>query len=85
VIDKERVSIDMPAKVENAKIALISDSLELKNPEGDAKISITDPSQLQSFVDREEQMLKEIVNKIKLVGANVIFCQKGLMMLFNII
>jgi len=78
IIDKERVSIDMPIKVENAKIGLISESLELKNPDTEAKISITEPSQLQSFVDREEQMLKEIVNKIKLSGANVIFCQKGI-------
>jgi len=78
VIDKERVSIDMPVKVENAKIALVSDALELKNPEAEAKISITEPSQLQSFVDREEQILKNIVEKIKYSGANVIFCQKGI-------
>tara|TARA_Y100000310_G_C20672377_1_gene811012 strand:- start:948 stop:2558 length:1611 start_codon:yes stop_codon:yes gene_type:complete len=78
IIDKEKVSIDMPNKVQDAKIALISDSLELKNPEGDAKISVTDPSQLQSFIDREEQMLKQIVDKIKIIGANVIFCQKGI-------
>src|SRR3989338_7760351 len=45
VIDKERVSIDMPLKVQNAKIALISEALEVKNLEGDAKISITDPNQ----------------------------------------
>jgi len=78
IIDKERVSIDMPQKVEDARIALISDSLELKNPEADAKISVTDPSQLQNFVEREEQMLKEIVEKIKFSGANVIFCQRGI-------
>tara|TARA_Y100000310_G_scaffold345669_1_gene468022 strand:+ start:3120 stop:4748 length:1629 start_codon:yes stop_codon:yes gene_type:complete len=78
VLDKGKVSIDMPKKVENARIALISDSLELKSPEGDTKISITDPSQLQDFVDREEQMLKQIVDKIKITGANVIFCQKGI-------
>jgi len=78
IIDKARVSIDMPIKVENAKIALISNSLELKSPDAEAKISVTDPSQLQSFVDREEQMLKEIVDKIKFSGANVIFCQKGI-------
>ncbi len=78
IIDKERVSIDMPQKIENARIALISDSLELKSPDAEAKISVTDPSQLQSFVDREEQMLKEIVDKIKFSGANVIFCQKGI-------
>tara|TARA_Y100000034_G_scaffold136075_1_gene210634 strand:+ start:4511 stop:6127 length:1617 start_codon:yes stop_codon:yes gene_type:complete len=78
VIDKERVSIDMPRKIEGAKIALISDSLELKNPEVDTKVSITEPSQLQEFVEREEKMLKSIVNKIKLSGANVVFCQKGI-------
>jgi archaeal chaperonin len=78
IIDKERVSIDMPSKIENAKIALLSDSLELKNPEAETKISITNPDQLQDFVNREEQMLKEIVSKIKFSGANVIFCQKGI-------
>ncbi|MEK6830855.1 MAG: thermosome subunit alpha, partial [Nanoarchaeota archaeon] len=77
VIDKERISIDMPAKVRNAKIILFSDALELKNPE-EAKISITSPNQLQEFVDREEKILRNMVEKIKSSGANVIFCQKGI-------
>ncbi len=78
VIDKERVSIDMPQKVQNARIALVSESLEPKTPEGDAKISITAPEQLQDFINREELMLKQMVEKIKLSGANVLFCQKGI-------
>ncbi len=78
VIDKERVSIDMPMKVQNARIALISEALEVKNLEGDAKISITDPNQLQDFINREEIILKQMVDKIKMSGANVIFCQKGI-------
>ena len=78
VVDKERVSIDMPSKVENARIALISESLELKTPEGDAKISLTSPEQLQDFVNREEIILKQMVDKIKISGANVLFCQKGI-------
>lgn len=78
IIDKTKVSIDMPERVEGAKIALISESLELKNPETEAKLAITSPEQLQDFVNREETMLKEIVEKIKAVGANVIFCQKGI-------
>ncbi len=78
VIDKERVSIDMPSSVESARIALIADALELKNPEGDAKISVTSPTQLQEFMDREEKILKDIVDKIKSINANVIFCQKGI-------
>jgi len=78
VIDKERVSIDMPSKILNAKIALISEALEIKNLEGDAKISVTDPNQLQNFLDREEIILKQMVDKIKKSNANVIFCQKGI-------
>jgi thermosome len=78
VIDKERVSIDMPSKVKNPRIALIADALEIKNPEAEAKISISSPNQLQEFMDREEKILKEIVEKIKASNANVIFCQKGI-------
>jgi len=78
VIDKERTSMDMPKKIENAKIALISDALEIKNPDGEAKISVTSPSQLQEFLNREEFLLKEMVRKIKISGANVIFTQKGI-------
>ncbi len=78
VIDKERASVDMPQKIENAKIALISGALEIKNPDGDPKISISSPSQLQEFINREEFLLKDIVKKIKNSGANVIFSQKGI-------
>ena len=78
IIDKEKLSVDMPEKIINPRIALISDSLELKNPGIEAKISITDPGQLQEFLKRDEFMLKKIVSKIKEVGANVIFCQKGI-------
>ncbi|MBR9706117.1 thermosome subunit [Candidatus Pacearchaeota archaeon] len=78
VIDKERVAIDMPNKVEGARIALVSDALELKTPESEAKISVTSPEQLQNFVEREEHMLKQVVERIKNSGANVIFCQKGI-------
>jgi len=78
VLDKERVSIEMPARVENAKIALVDFPLEIRNPEGDAKISVTSPEQLQSFIDREERLLKDMTQKILASGANVIFCQKGI-------
>ncbi|HLC78581.1 MAG TPA: thermosome subunit alpha [Candidatus Nanoarchaeia archaeon] len=78
VIDKERVSQDMPQTVRNAKIALIDFALEIKNPEIDTKISISTPEQLHSFLNEEERMIREMVNKVKLSGANVIFCQKGI-------
>ena len=78
ILDKERVSIEMPSRIDNAKIALVDFALELRNPEGDAKISINSPEQLQGFIDREERLLKEMTNKIVISGANVVFCQKGI-------
>jgi len=78
VLDKERISVDMPSKVENAKIALLDFALEMKNPEIDTKVSISSPEQLQSFLDQEEKYLKDMIEKIKASGANVVLCQKGI-------
>jgi len=78
VIDKEKVSHDMPSSIKNSKIALIDFPLELKNPEIDTKISVTSPEQLNSFITEEERSIKEMIEKVKLSGANVIFCQKGI-------
>ncbi len=78
VIDKEKVSHDMPSSVSKAKIALLDFPLEIKNPEIDTKVSVTSPEQLQSFVMQEEREIKEMVEKLRLSGANVVFCQKGI-------
>jgi len=78
VIDKERVHPRMPKKVENAKIALINDALEVKKTETDAKINITAPDQLYAFLEQEEKMLKDMVDQIVATGANVLFVQKGI-------
>ncbi|KUO39838.1 MAG: thermosome subunit [Candidatus Hadarchaeum yellowstonense] len=78
VLDKEVVHPGMPKRVENAKIALLNLALEVKKTETDAKINITDPEQLKRFLDEEQRMLKEMVDQIKSVGANVVFCQKGI-------
>ena len=78
VLDKERVHSGMPKAVKNARIALIDSPLEIKNTETDAKIQITDPSQMQAFLDMEEKMLRQMVHKVLKTNSNVIFCQKGI-------
>jgi thermosome len=78
VLDKEKVSYDMPSSVENAKICLVDFPLEIKNPEINTNISISSPEQLQSFLSQEESQIKTMVEKIKNSGANVVFCQKGI-------
>ena len=77
ILDKEPLSPAMPKKVVNAKIAIVDAAFEVKKTEIDAKIQITDPSQLTAFIQEEENMLKEMVMKVKKSGANVVFCQKG--------
>ena len=77
VIDKQRVHPRMPKVVPKAKIALFTTALENKKPEVSAEISISDPLAMQSFLNEEDATLKAMVDKIASVGANVVFCQKG--------
>ena len=78
IIDKEKVHPGMPSKVENAKIALVNSAIEVKETEVDAEIRITDPAQMQAFIEQEEKMIKEMIDKLVDAGANILFCQKGI-------
>ena len=78
IVDKEKVHSGMPARVTNPTIALLDAALEIKKTEIDAKIEINDPSQLNAFLQEEENMLRRMVETVKKSGANVVFCQKGI-------
>jgi thermosome len=78
VLDKEVVHPSMPRTIENAKILVLDTSLEVKDLETDAKVSITDPKQLKAFFDVEDAMLRALTDAVISSGANVVFCQKGI-------
>ena len=78
VLDKEIVHSGMPTRIETAKIALINSALEIEKTEMSAEIRITDPTQMQMFLEEENRMLKTMVDKLHDVGANVLICQKGI-------
>nr|WP_235584916.1 thermosome subunit beta [Candidatus Methanomethylophilus sp. 1R26] len=78
IVDKEPVNPTMPHLVKNAKIALVNVAFEVRKPEVDAKIQITDPAMLNQFIAEEEKTLKDMVECVKKAGANVVFCQKGI-------
>ncbi|MEM3162808.1 MAG: thermosome subunit beta, partial [Desulfurococcaceae archaeon] len=42
------------------------------------KINITSPDAIKKFLGEEAQLLKEMVDRIASVGANVVICQKGI-------
>jgi len=78
VLDKEVVHSGMPKRVEKAKIALLDSAIEIEKTEFDAKINIESPEQMDAFLKQEENMIKEMVEKLAAKGANVILCQKGI-------
>jgi thermosome len=78
LIDKEISHPGMPKSIASAKIALLDVALEIEKTETDARIEITSPEQMQSFLQQEEKTLKEMVEKIRKSGANVVFTQKGI-------
>lgn len=78
VLDKEIVHSGMPTKIENAKIALLNSALEIEKTEMSSEIRITDPTQMQMFLEEENRMLKTMVDKLHSVGTNVLICQKGI-------
>ncbi|MGQ9552192.1 MAG: thermosome subunit beta [Candidatus Bathycorpusculaceae bacterium] len=78
IIDKEVVHPGMPKRIENAKIALLDTPLEVEKTEFDAKINIERPEQMEAFLKEEENMLREMVEKIETSGANFVVCQKGI-------
>ncbi|MEM3489442.1 MAG: thermosome subunit beta [Nitrososphaerota archaeon] len=78
IVDKEVVHAAMPKRVVNAKIALLDAPFEIEKTEFSAEIRIRDPLTIKEFLDEETRILKEMVDKVVKVGANVVFCQKGI-------
>jgi len=78
VVEKDRLSKEMPKRVERAKIMLLEGTLELKKLSTDAKITIIKAQELASFKQSEEALLASMVEAIVNAGANVVFCSKGI-------
>ncbi len=78
VISKDPVHDNMPKSVEDADVLLLNEAVEIEETDVDTSVNIENPDQLQSFLDQEEQQLREKVDKIVETGADVVFCQKGI-------
>ncbi|HQE71005.1 MAG TPA: thermosome subunit alpha, partial [Methanothrix soehngenii] len=78
VIDKEIVHQNMPRKVTDAKVALLSCPIESKDTETKTEVQITSSDQFQMFMEHEKKRVKEAADKVIASGANVVFCQKGI-------
>ena len=78
VISKDPVHDNMPSEAEDASVLLLSEAVEVEEANVDSQVSLSDPDQLQQFLDQEDEQLKAKVDQIKQTGADVVFCQKGI-------
>ncbi len=78
VLDKKVANTNMPKQITNAKILLLETPLEVRELESDAKININSLQEYEEFLSSENNYLKQVVEQIKLTGANTIICQKGI-------
>ncbi|QFU84113.1 thermosome subunit alpha [Natronorubrum aibiense] len=78
IVDKERVSDSMPYFAEDANVAIIDGALEIKETEIDAEVNVTDPDQLEQFLEQEEAQLREMAEQVADVGADVVFVDGGI-------
>ena len=78
IVDKERVSDSMPYFAEDANVAIVDGALEIKETEIDAEVNVTDPDQLEQFLEQEEAQLREMAEQVADVGADVVFVDGGI-------
>ena len=78
IVDKERVSDNMPYFAEDASVAIVDGDLEIQETEIDAEVNVTDPDQLEQFLEQEEAQLREMVDEIVDAGADVVFVDGGI-------
>jgi len=78
MVGKDRVSENMPYAVEDANVALVGTGVEIQETEIDAEVNVTDPDQLEEFLEQEERQLEELVDNLDEAGADVVFVDGGI-------
>ena len=77
-VNKDVVHDKMPKRINDAKIVLINAPFQVEKTEFDGKIDIERPEEMRAWLDEETNLLKEMVDDIVSVGANVVICQKAI-------
>ncbi|MBC7085656.1 MAG: thermosome subunit [Methanomethylovorans sp.] len=77
-INKYRLHPDTPAKVENAKIALLDMPIEFAKTNTKSKIQLGSIEEMFAFRDQEMVDFHKMLDKIIATGANVVFSSKNI-------
>ena len=78
VIDARIHEDNMPRDISTPRVLVLDESIEQRVPDADIKFNFTNPTQMNDFFKAEQDIVKTKVEKILALGANVVFCQRGI-------
>ncbi|KAG7825055.1 hypothetical protein KL909_001347 [Ogataea angusta] len=77
IIDKDFSHPQMPKKVENAKIAILTCPFEPPKPKTKHKLEVSTVEEFKKLQTYEQDKFKEMIHWVKQSGANMVICQWG--------
>ncbi|GJN07068.1 hypothetical protein PR202_ga24859 [Eleusine coracana subsp. coracana] len=77
VVDKDMSHPQMPKRIENAKIAILTCPFEPPKPKTKHKVDIDTVEKFQTLREQEQKYFDEMVQKCKDAGATLVICQWG--------
>ena len=78
IVDEEPVHDNMPRTLEDVRIAVLEEALEVKESEVDAEYNVTSVEQLNEALEAEESELRGYAEAIEEAGANVVFSREDI-------
>ncbi|KAH9708499.1 t-complex protein 1 subunit epsilon [Citrus sinensis] len=76
-VDKDMSHPQMPKRIENAKIAILTCPFEPPKPKTKHKVDIDTVEKFQTLRQQEQKYFDDMVQKCKDVGATLVICQWG--------
>lgn len=77
ILDKEFSHPQMPKRVENCKIAILTCPFEPPKPKTKHKLDISSVEEFKVLQEYEQKKFQEMIDAVKNAGANVVVCQWG--------
>jgi thermosome len=71
-VEKEKVNSAMPVIIKDARIAVLRKKLDVVKTEFDSQIRISNPADIQKFLDQEDKMLEDYLDIFKKLNINMI-------------
>ncbi|WP_136718475.1 thermosome subunit alpha [Halorientalis salina] len=72
------LDIDLPRRIEDARVALVDDQLTVEKADAITHVSVENPQQLDEISDYESDVYEGQASGIADAGADVVFCQKSI-------